>query len=201
MACRSPYSESGLNGAGEAPPPAPAAPARLDPPPALKRRNARRGLLASPLHDFVRTSLERRLKQAQKQWRRCAAKPGAGEVHDLRVSLRRFGENLWLFRRLFGRRERRQVRDELKLVMRLTGACRDADIAIESFAKAGVPAGPACRLALENARATAEAALAAALASGLRSGVIRRWRATLGLAADAAKDDPSARPAEPGIEI
>jgi hypothetical protein len=134
-----------------------------------------------PLDRFVRELLEKRLRRANKEWRRCARKAGAEEVHDLRVSLRRFGENLWLFRRMFPKRERKQVRDEFKAVMGLTGAVRDADIAIESFDKAGIEAGLACRIALHNARATAEAALAAALAVGLRTDVAGRWRATLRL--------------------
>jgi hypothetical protein len=134
-----------------------------------------------PLARFVRELLEKRLRRANKEWRRCARKAGAEEVHDLRVSLRRFGENLWLFRRMFPKRERRQVRDEFKAVMGLTGAVRDADIAIESFDKAGIEAGLACRIALHNARATAEAARAAALAVGLRTDVAGRWRATLRL--------------------
>jgi CHAD domain-containing protein len=135
----------------------------------------------APLDHFVRELLEERLKRANKEWRSCARKAGAEEVHDLRVSLRRFGENLWLFRRMFPKHERKQVRNELKAVMGLTGAVRDADIAIESFDKAGVEAGLACRIALHNARATAEAALAAALAVGLRTDVAGRWRSTLRL--------------------
>ena len=151
--------------------------------PQRKPRRPAKHAAHAPLHQFVRQLLEWRLEQAQKQWRRCARKAGPDEIHDLRVSLRRFGENLWLFRRLFPKRERRQVRGELKLVMRLTGACRDADIAIESFEKAGVLPGPVYRLALANARATAEAALVAALAAGLKTDFAHRWRETLRLAA------------------
>jgi CHAD domain-containing protein len=149
-----------------------------------------------PLDRFVRELLEERLRRANKEWRRCARKAGADEVHDLRVSLRRFGENLWLFRRLFPKRERKQVRNELKAVMQLTGAVRDADIAIESFQKAGVEAGLACRIALNNTRATAEAALVAALAVGLRTDVAGRWRATLRLEDKGANAEAEARLSE-----
>jgi len=136
------------------------------------------------LDRFVRDLLQERLRHADEEWRRCARKAGTNEVHDLRVSLRRFGENLWLFRRLFPKRERKQVRSELKVVMQLTGAVRDADIAIESFDKAGVEMAQACRIALNNARASAEAALSAALAVGLRTDVAGRWRTTLQLEAE-----------------
>jgi CHAD domain-containing protein len=147
-----------------------------------------------PLDRFMRELLEGRLRQANKEWRRCARKAGPDQVHDLRVSLRRFGENLWLFRRLFPKREWKQVRNELKVVMGLTGAVRDADIAVESFEKAGVDAGPACRNGLNNARATAEAALVAALAVGLRTDVAERWRLTLHLEQE--RSNREARPSE-----
>jgi hypothetical protein len=201
MACLFPYNDggnSGGNASGQVPEAAAAAVGGVSvgagKGPAAEtagatRRHERAKLASSntdeaqgePLDRFVRELLEKRLRRANKEWRRCARKAGAEEVHDLRVSLRRFGENLWLFRRMFPKRERKQVRDEFKAVMGLTGAVRDADIAIESFDKAGIEAGLACRIALHNARATAEAALAAALAVGLRTDVAGRWRATLRL--------------------
>jgi|HubBroStandDraft_4_1064222.scaffolds.fasta_scaffold71846_2 hypothetical protein len=201
MACLFPYNDGGNSGGnaslqvpeaaaaavGEVP--VEAAGARKEPAAETAGATRRHGRASSDtdeaqgvsLDRFVRELLEKRLRRANKEWRRCARKAGAEEVHDLRVSLRRFGENLWLFRRMFPKRERRQVRDEFKAVMGLTGAVRDADIAIESFDKAGIEAGLACRIALHNARATAEAALAAALAVGLRTDVAGRWRATLRL--------------------
>jgi len=193
MACLFPYNDagnSGGNASGQVPRataaavggvPAESTGARKEP--AAETAGATRAQDAS-LDRFVRELLEERLRRANKEWRRCARKAGAEEVHDLRVSLRRFGENLWLFRRMFSKRERKQVRSEFKAVMGLTGAVRDADIAIESFDKAGIEAGLACRIALHNARATAEAALAAALAVGLRTDVAGRWRATLRLGED-----------------
>lgn len=191
MACLFPYSDGGNNGGnsiGQAPRATAAAFGGVSAEAAGATRRHGRAKPASsnaderqgvPLERFVRDLLEKRLRRANKEWRRCARKAGADEVHDLRVSLRRFGENLWLFRRMFPKRERKQVRNELEVVMELTGAVRDADIAIESFDKAGVDAGPACRIALNNTRATAEAALVAALAVGLRTDVAGRWRSTL----------------------
>jgi len=201
MACLFPYNDGGNSGGnaslqvpeaaaaavGEVP--VEAAGARKEPAAETAGATRRHGRASSDtdeaqgvsLDRFVRELLEKRLRRANKEWRRCARKAGAEEVHDLRVSLRRFGENLWLFRRMFPKRERKQVRDEFKAVMGLTGAVRDADIAIESFDKAGIEVGLACRIALHNARATAEAALAAALAVGLRTDVAGRWRATLRL--------------------
>jgi hypothetical protein len=202
MACLSPYSDDGNSGGGLSGQASQATrPAAGEAHPEVRGAEVRRHRRTKPassvtdeiqgvsLDRFARALLEEKLRLANKEWRRCARKPGADEVHDLRVSLRRFGENLWLFRRLFPKRERKQVRSELKTVMGLTGAVRDADVAIEGFEKAGVEAGLACRIALNNARATAEAALAAALAVGLRTNVAGRWSATLHLAGQGGNAD------------
>lgn len=193
MAYRSPYNDAGNSGGNSSGLAPEAAAVEVPAEPASPHVDQVPGV---PLDRFVRELLEERLRRANKEWRRCARKAGADEVHDLRVSLRRFGENLWLFRRLFPKRERKQVRNELKAVMQLTGAVRDADIAIESFQKAGVEAGLACRIALNNTRATAEAALVAALAVGLRTDVAGRWRATLRLEDKGANAEAEARLSE-----
>src|SRR5262249_7426450 len=102
-------------------------------------------------------------------------------VHDFRVSLRRFGEALWLFRRLFPKRERKQVREELRVVMKLAGRVRDCDIGVQAFQDASVSVAPALGLFLKSERATGEAALQAALAVGVRTEAVWRWKAALQL--------------------
>jgi len=97
------------------------------------------------------------------------------------VALRRFGEGLWLFRRLFPKAERRQVREELRGVMRLSARVRDVDIVLGSFTLASVAVSAEIRLFLENERSIAAAAFEAALAVGLRTQAGRRWRETLKL--------------------
>ncbi len=159
---------------------------------AAKKRRAKKispAVLARlPLKAFAARQLASRLERAESQWNRCAESAGADEIHDLRVSLRRFDETLWLFRRLFPKRERRQVRSELKNALGFAGATRDVDIALESFEAASIVVSPRLRLHLESARAMAEAALVATLAVGRRTGVIERWRRALALQPDGSFD-------------
>jgi CHAD domain-containing protein len=138
-----------------------------------------RVLAALPIKEFAIRQLAGRLDRVETEWNRCAESSGADEIHDLRVALRRFGETLWLFRRLFPKRERKQVRAELKTALRFAGDTRDVDIAFESFDAAGVTLSPEVRLHLESERAIAEAALVATLAVGRRTRVIERWRRAL----------------------
>jgi CHAD domain-containing protein len=147
-------------------------------------------LASLPIKEFAVRQLASRLDRVEKEWNRCAESAGADEIHDLRVSLRRFGETLWLFRRLFPKRERKQVRAELKTALGFAGDTRDVDIAFESFEAAGVKLSPELRLHLESERAIGEAALVATLAVGRRTRVAERWRRALGLHPDLSYDSP-----------
>ena len=142
-------------------------------------------LSAAPIRVFARSQLDEQLKRVEKEWGRCAGKADELAIHDFRVTLRRFGEGLWLFRRLFPKTERRQVREEVRAVMRLSARVRDVDIVMGSFTLAGIAASEEIRLFLENERAIAEAAFEAALAVGLRTEAGRRWRRTLNLSPEA----------------
>jgi hypothetical protein len=145
-------------------------------------------LAALSIKEFAVRQLASRLGRVEVEWDRCAESSGADEIHDLRVSLRRFGETLWLFRRLFPKRERKQVRAELKTVLGFAGDTRDVDIAFESFQAAGVTLSAEFRLHLESERAIAEAALVATLAVGRRTRIIERWRRALSLYPDLIDD-------------
>ena len=57
--------------------------------------------------------------------------PGVAEVHDLRVSIRRFRGLLKLFRPCLPRHETSTLRRGLKRLMRLAGSVRDRDIALD----------------------------------------------------------------------
>jgi CHAD domain-containing protein len=174
---------------------------------AAARKKPSPGALGS-LHikEFAVRQLVGRLDRVKVEWNRCADSPGADEIHDLRVSLRRFGETLWLFRRLFPKRERKQVRAELKTVLGFAGNARDVDIAFESFEEAGILLSPELRLNLESERAIAEAALVASLAVGRRTNVTERWRRALGLqpvlagTASHAFEDPHHKHAAPEVK-
>jgi|SRR6185437_10037868 len=134
-----------------------------------------------PLSAYAREQLSARLIRLEDEWVRCAKHTAADSVHDLRVAIRRFGEPLRLFKGLFRKQQRKQVRAELRLNMSLAGRARDADIARDSFARADIELSPELALHLSNERAIAESALRASLAAGLGSGFGERWRETLGL--------------------
>ena len=65
------------------------------------------------------------------QVHRAANKPGPDEIHDLRVSIRRFSQGLELFSDFFPKSEVKKIRRMLKRMMRLTSSIRDRDITLE----------------------------------------------------------------------
>ncbi len=164
-----------------------------------KRRPSKvnRELSSAPMRVFAKVQLDAQLKRVEKEWARCAANAEEVAIHDLRVSLRRFGEGLWLFRRLFPKPARKQVREEFRTIMRLSARVRDVDIVIGSYALSGVAPSPEIGLFLENERSIAEAAFNAALAVGLKTAASQRWRETLQLVPQATQSpDPPAAPEE-----
>jgi CHAD domain-containing protein len=134
-----------------------------------------------PLSAYVREQLEARMARLEEEWARCAEHSDADSVHDLRVAIRRLREALRLFKSLFPKQQRKQVRSELSLTMSLAGRTRDLDSARDSFARADVELSPELALHLSNERAIAEAALRASLSAGILSGFGKRWRSTLRL--------------------
>src|SRR5579863_5033606 len=67
------------------------------------------------------------------------AETGApGDIHDLRVAIRRLSRGLRVFAPLLQGRSWKRIRAELRHGMQLAGAVRDRDIALECLATAGV---------------------------------------------------------------
>src|SRR5580693_2086033 len=64
---------------------------------------------------------------------------GIGEVHDLRVSIRRFSRILIVLKPCFPRGESRRIRRGLKRIMVQAGNVRDHDIAMRLLAKMALP--------------------------------------------------------------
>lgn len=69
------------------------------------------------------------------QVHRAAKRPGAGEIHDLRVSIRRFLQGLQLFLAFFPKSEVKKIRRMLKPMMRVTSSIRDCDITMAYLSK------------------------------------------------------------------
>jgi len=74
------------------------------------------------------TTLARRIQSAAEQ-------PGPDEIHDLRVSIRRFSQGLRVFADFFPKWEVKKIRAMLRRIMRLTSDIRNRDIALEFLGK------------------------------------------------------------------
>lgn len=94
-----------------------------------------RGFLKASLHDYAVEQMNRLLTTLAFQVHRAAKKPGPDEIHDLRVSIRRFSQGLELFSDFFPKWEEKKIRRMLKRMMRLTSSIRDCDITLEFLAE------------------------------------------------------------------
>ena len=71
---------------------------------------------------------------------RAAKKPGADEIHDLRVSIRRFSQGLLLFTEFFPKWEVKKIKRAMKRMMDITSEIRNRDIALEYLSQSDEPA-------------------------------------------------------------
>jgi CHAD domain-containing protein len=85
----------------------------------------------SSMQDYVIEQMNRLLTRLAFEVHRAAKKPGPVEIHDLRVSIRRFSQGLELFSDFFPKWEAKKIRRMLKRMMRLTSSIRDRDIALQ----------------------------------------------------------------------
>jgi CHAD domain-containing protein len=139
-------------------------------------------LAETTLGRFAREQLAVRLSRLEEQWLRCSQCSSASAIHDVRVSIRRFGEPLRVLKRIFPKQGRKQVLAELRQVMKLAGRTRDIDIVRDCFLHADIPLSPELSLFLLNERAVVEAGLRAAISVGLATQFAARWRQALVLA-------------------
>jgi len=65
------------------------------------------------------------------QVHRAGKTPGPDEIHDVRVSIRRFAQGLILYAGFFPKWEVKKVRKRLERMMDLTSKIRNRDIALE----------------------------------------------------------------------
>jgi CHAD domain-containing protein len=83
------------------------------------------------IHDYAVEQMNRLLTTLAYQVHRAAKKPGPDEIHDLRVSVRRFSQGLELFGGFFPKLEVKKIRRMLKRVMSVTSDIRDRDITLD----------------------------------------------------------------------
>lgn len=95
------------------------------------------------MHDYAIEQMNRLLTTLAFQVHRAAKKPGPDEIHDLRVSIRRFAQGLQLFADFFPRWEVKKIRRMLKRMMQITSSIRDCDITLEFLAESQDTAHPA----------------------------------------------------------
>jgi CHAD domain-containing protein len=87
---------------------------------------------------FAKGSLDVRLAKLLEQVERCAAKTGVDEVHDLRVSIRRFSQALRIFASMLSAKRVRTMRKALRPVMEAAGSVRDLDVGVDRLLDDGL---------------------------------------------------------------
>ena len=102
-------------------------------------------------------------------------------VHDLRVSVRRFGHCLRVFAQFFPHQKEKKILRRLRKLMDLAAEVRNRDVALNLLGEAGVPAGSAMEKHLAEERAQAERELLALVEAWQHRDFSRRWRAQLEL--------------------
>jgi CHAD domain-containing protein len=85
----------------------------------------------SSTHDYAVGQMNHLLTTLAFQVHRASKNPGADEIHDLRVSIRRFSQGLHLFSGFFPAWETKKIRKMLKRMMRLTNEIRNRDITLD----------------------------------------------------------------------
>ena len=87
------------------------------------------------IHSYAIEQMNRLLTKLAFQVHRAARKPGAEEIHDLRVSIRRFSQGLEVFEHFFPKWEVKKIHRMMKRMMRLTSSIRDRDITLAFLAE------------------------------------------------------------------
>lgn len=131
--------------------------------------------------DFVTAQIAARLGRVASEVRRTLKNPGAGAVHDLRVSIRRFLQSLRIFASLLPKKATKKIRRQLREVLKLAGRLRDYDIALQLLLKCGYPKGGEVSRRLLQEREQGEARLRQRLRRLERQNFSARWRSQLKL--------------------
>jgi CHAD domain-containing protein len=87
-----------------------------------------------PIRDYAIEQMNHLLTRLAFEVHRAAKQPGPDEIHDLRVSIRRFSQGLSVFADFFPAWEVKKVKRRLKRMMKLTSQIRDRDITLEFLA-------------------------------------------------------------------
>jgi CHAD domain-containing protein len=100
---------------------------------------ARRKNWDLPAREFARRETLARLERVLAEIERISASAGEEEVHDLRVSIRRFSQAVRIFEPLLPKRARKIVK-QVRSLLQAAGLVRDLDVGMERLGKLGVAA-------------------------------------------------------------
>ena|SRR5579864_4085789 len=133
---------------------------------------------ATLIHDFAIEQVNHLLSRLAFQVHRVAKQPGPDEIHDLRVSIRRFSQGLSVFDQFFPPWEVKKITKRLRRMMRLTSQIRDRDIALEFLASLKHTAH---RRRFERERATCRRELSEMVRRWMTRDFSAKWRTGLSL--------------------
>jgi CHAD domain-containing protein len=130
------------------------------------------------IHDYALEQTNRLLAKLSEQVQRASQTPGPDEIHDLRVSVRRFSQALQLFAGFYPKKQVKEIRRMLKDLMRLTSAIRDRDITLEFLKEAG---NAVHHPRLEKERASYQRQFSTMVRRWSKQDFSRQWRSGLAL--------------------
>lgn len=91
-----------------------------------------------PAREFARRETLARCERVLSEIDRISRNAGEDEVHDLRVSIRRFSQAVRIFEPLLPKRARKIVK-RARILLTAAGEVRDLDVGVERLLKLGVP--------------------------------------------------------------
>ena len=134
------------------------------------------------MREFVLTQtvdLLRHLAVQIKNLKQSPSDNDAGEIHDVRVAIRRLRQCLRVFSKFYPGNSWKKLRSELAGVMKSCGAVRDRDIAIGLLTESGTPTDSKLALRLQKERRAADRDLRRDLARWKRRGLGKKFQSRL----------------------
>ena len=128
---------------------------------------------------FASESVTKLLDRLAYQVNRTVHTANVEAVHDLRVSIRRFAQSLYLFKAAFAAKEVRKIRGRLNELMDLTNGPRDCDVAAALLGKGKLQVAPALEQAIRERRKESLRSLVPALRRWSARDSSSKWRAAL----------------------
>lgn len=104
-----------------------------------------------PAREFARRETLARCERVLAEIDRISRNAGEDEVHDLRVSIRRFSQAVRIFDPLLPKRARKIVK-RARTLLTAAGEVRDLDVGIERLLKLGVPEQDPLLLSMHESR-------------------------------------------------